>query len=180
MSHQAECFISLVSGNACGSPPSVSHSTVALSSVSTGSGPLTIATYTCDSANGYATRGNYSIACLTALGYNMWSPLQVSCVRKSTYIINKLSGIIFKNRRSHFAKLLASIALTLEFKPILIIQLLVTIGDSFCFLQLIYGLSEYRFQFMMLILAALACVNLDARGGFCLIKSNQAECIYDL
>ena len=72
----------LVVGNACGSPPSVSHSTVELSSVSTGSGPLTIATYTCDSANGYAARGNNSIACLTALGYNMWSPVQVSCVRK--------------------------------------------------------------------------------------------------
>ena len=105
----------LVAGNTCGSPPSVSHSTVALSSVSTGSGPLTIATYTCDSANGYATRGNNSIACLTALGYNMWSPLQVSCVRKlqawkgtckwevfSVKLCSQLSCFIYHRRKTAF------------------------------------------------------------------------------
>lgn len=75
-------FMFTVTSNACGTPPSVSHSTVSLANVITDSGLLTIATYTCDSFDGYATRGNNSIACLTALGYNMWSPLQVTCVRE--------------------------------------------------------------------------------------------------
>ena len=92
MSADSNCrliYFNLTGCSSCGSPPQVSHATAEVSNrhMSTG-GSLQIATYTCDSRNGYATRGNNTIACLQMHGYTVWSSAQVSC--HSKYNIAKI------------------------------------------------------------------------------------------
>lgn len=72
---------------ACRSPPSVDHATVSISTVQmTPTDTLQIATYTCDFGNGYATRGNNTIACLKVHGYYIWTAVQVTCESEFSFI----------------------------------------------------------------------------------------------
>ena len=67
---------------ACGRPQSVNHATVSVTTKQMANNEsLQIATYTCDSRNGYATRGNNTIACLKMHGYSIWTSVQVTCTR---------------------------------------------------------------------------------------------------
>jgi len=74
MSHPSLLYAAL----SCGSAPSVSHATLSYSYVNS----LRIATYTCDAANGYVSRGNNTIACLQLHGYSVWTSVQVTCQSK--------------------------------------------------------------------------------------------------
>ena len=73
-------YLSLPGVTCCGAPPAVQHATVSITNYNS----IQIATYRCDAANGYATRGNNTIACLRAFGYASWSPTKVNCESKTS------------------------------------------------------------------------------------------------